>query len=343
MRKRWLILSCAALICGGAGWQIYSRVASQRKLAAVAQATQVRAERGDAQAQYELAMMYLRGEGVPKDVGTAQKWIRSAAKQGLAKADSVLGSWCLYGVGLPQNDSEAFQLYRSAAEKGDAAGEYGVGYMYRNGRGAAKNIDEANDWTRKSAEHGYAIAQSELGYMYSKGQGVPQDYSKSAYWYRKAAEQGLAKAQSAIGYLEIYGYGIQRNRIEANIWFHKAAAQGDAYAKDTLSLIWLGMSGFDLAIVGVQLLSGTMLLAGDFMSRGWRSPIRSGRAMWAGILCVISGGASWFGFTSLLVWSSVHIVILFRIFKLLLDLVLVIFLIAVLRGDRTERSESSPR
>ena len=47
---------------------------------------QVLAEQGNAPAQYNLGLMYARGEGVPQDYTEAVKWFRLAAEQGNAKA-----------------------------------------------------------------------------------------------------------------------------------------------------------------------------------------------------------------------------------------------------------------
>jgi len=44
------------------------------------------AERGDAEAQYELGLMYANGRGVPEDFMKALEWVRKAAVQGHAEA-----------------------------------------------------------------------------------------------------------------------------------------------------------------------------------------------------------------------------------------------------------------
>ena len=49
------------------------------------------AERGDAESQLYLGVMYLFGKGVPKDDGQAIIWWRKAAEQGLAEAQVQLG------------------------------------------------------------------------------------------------------------------------------------------------------------------------------------------------------------------------------------------------------------
>ena len=48
--------------------------------------TRVKAEQGNATAQYDLGVMYIDGEGVLKDHAEAVAWFRKAAEQGLSNA-----------------------------------------------------------------------------------------------------------------------------------------------------------------------------------------------------------------------------------------------------------------
>ena len=49
------------------------------------------ADQGDATAQYDLGLMYAKGQGVPQDYAEAVKWFRKAADQGDASAQYNLG------------------------------------------------------------------------------------------------------------------------------------------------------------------------------------------------------------------------------------------------------------
>ena len=49
------------------------------------------AEQGNAIAQYNLGVMYAKGQGVPKDYKLAVKWYRKSAEQGDPSAQSNLG------------------------------------------------------------------------------------------------------------------------------------------------------------------------------------------------------------------------------------------------------------
>jgi TPR repeat protein len=59
------------------------------------------AEKGDAEAQYSLGLMYREGRGVPKDDVEAEDWFRKAAGQGFAKAQDSLAVMHRDGVVSP--------------------------------------------------------------------------------------------------------------------------------------------------------------------------------------------------------------------------------------------------
>src|SRR2546428_1690306 len=56
-----------------------------------------KAEKGDAQAQFDLGWMYDEGNGIEQDSSEATKWYRKAAERGLAMAQLNLGA--MYEIG----------------------------------------------------------------------------------------------------------------------------------------------------------------------------------------------------------------------------------------------------
>ena len=74
-------------------------------------ALRARAEAGDAEAQYDLGVMYASGEGVPQDYAEAVRWYRLAAEQGDAGAQSFLGAMYHDCIGVPQDYAEAVRWY----------------------------------------------------------------------------------------------------------------------------------------------------------------------------------------------------------------------------------------
>ena len=76
-----------------------------------------KAEKGDAQAQYALGLMYYNGEKVAKNYAEALKWFcRAAEENGHREAQLFLGGMYYEGIGTPQNYSEAVRWFRKSNE-----------------------------------------------------------------------------------------------------------------------------------------------------------------------------------------------------------------------------------
>lgn len=169
---------------------------------------QQRAESGDSDAQYDLAMRYWEGkEGAPKD------------------------------------DSKAFYWAKKAAEQGNAYAQSWVGYFYENAYGTARDFGEAAYWYRRSADQGNRFSQNNLGECYYYGRGVERSYEKAVLWYKKAADQEFPSACYNLGWCYENGEGVASNRSLAISYYRKAAASGNEDARQRLSKLGLSADG----------------------------------------------------------------------------------------------------
>ena len=121
-------------------------------------------EQGNAEAQFNLGVMYDNGEGVPQDDAEDVKWYRMAAQQGNARAQCNLGVKYDTGKGVPQDDAEAVKWFLKAAQQGNAT--------------AVNNLIAMGN-------RGNSIAQFNMGEICRDGLGVPQDNAEAAKWYRR--------------------------------------------------------------------------------------------------------------------------------------------------------------
>ena len=80
------------------------------------------AKQGNANAQFNLGLMYEKGQGVPQDYKTAVKWYRLAAEQGHANAQSNLGVKYAFGVGVLKDYVYAHMWGNIAATNGNKMG-----------------------------------------------------------------------------------------------------------------------------------------------------------------------------------------------------------------------------
>lgn len=112
------------------------------------------ADRGFAMAQYRLAKLYERGEGVPADLTIARQWTERAAGAGNRRAMHDLGVYFARGEGAPLDEAAAFRWFRQAAELGVADSQYNLGVLYQQGRGVNASASEALFWFMVAARQG---------------------------------------------------------------------------------------------------------------------------------------------------------------------------------------------
>jgi cell division septation protein DedD len=116
------------------------------------------ADKGDADAQFNMGQAYKLGRGAPADMKLAQSWYEKAAAQGHEQAQANLGL-----------------------------------ILFQNG-----NRTAALPWIRKAADRGDARAQYVLGTALFNGDGVPKDWPRAYAMMSSAAAQGLAPAKASL-------------------------------------------------------------------------------------------------------------------------------------------------
>jgi TPR repeat protein len=208
------ICADVAVVDGGqaSDAQTQSKPTATEKAASPAdqlKALRQKAEKGDAEAQYRLAVALRMGQGAPKDDAAAVKWYRAAADQGHAAAQNNLGWMYHSGYGVPQDDPQAVIWFRKAADQGDQDSQYNLGMMYLTGRGVKRDDVAAAGWFQKAAEQGDAGAQFTLGVVYERGLGVKADAVEAHVWYDLASTRSSGEMQKK--------YAAARDRIAATL------------------------------------------------------------------------------------------------------------------------------
>jgi len=208
------------------------------------------AEQGHPTAQYNLAVLYVNGQGVEPDTLQAQKWYERAYAQD-STFEPIIVDRPAYndfifskkkkgkkGDKINRKDKIQFEkalaTYRPRAEAGDPIAQYNLGVLYNEGMGTPRNYKEAHKWFSMAAKQGDPDAQNNLGIMYYEGQGVGKNYSLAFHWYNLAAEQGHYAAQYNLGIMYEQGIGTQKNRAKAKQCFILSANLGYPPAKQRL-------------------------------------------------------------------------------------------------------------
>jgi uncharacterized protein len=133
----------------------------------------VLANKGDAEAQYHVGMMYNNGLGTQHDPRQAFEWFQKSAA-----SDDPLGAYklgCYYAgqfAGVVNPDPEqALKYKRVAATAGYSLAQHDVAAIYSR-RG---NFEEAVKWLKLAAEQGLDMSFYGLYRSYDEGKGVPRD------------------------------------------------------------------------------------------------------------------------------------------------------------------------
>jgi TPR repeat protein len=158
---------------------------------------------GSFKAQYRLGLLYFTGKKVPLDKVKAKHWLTKAAAEG--DSDSIEMLAILSGV---NNDERDKQFLR--AETAHASGDYS---------------QSAQIW-QQLADKDDVISRTRLAWLYEKGLGVERNLKHAAVLCRQSAENGDADAQYALAVMLRTGKGQVKNLKESQLWLQKSAAQG---------------------------------------------------------------------------------------------------------------------
>lgn len=198
-----------------------------------------KSKEGNADAQFELARIYLRGsDGVRKDTSRSMELMKAAADQGHAEAMGGVGYFYASGTAVTKDDTLALEWFRKGAEAGGAKAQLNLGKMLAEGKGTEKNELEGRKWIKTAADQGQvdsAFAMGQILYFGDLGQEV--DY-KAAYPYLLiAAEAGHPDAQNIIAVMLEHAQGVDMDATGAEEWYRKAAKQGHSKAQSSLGRI----------------------------------------------------------------------------------------------------------
>jgi localization factor PodJL len=104
------------------------------------------ADAGSVAAQNELAGMYERGEGVPRDLAQARRLTERAAAAGSRRAQHNLGVYYTEGEAAARDYNRAQESFTAAARRGNTDSQYNLGAMAEQGLGREASRADAAYW-----------------------------------------------------------------------------------------------------------------------------------------------------------------------------------------------------
>jgi len=152
---------------------------------------------GYAPAQYQMAMIYKHGYGVPKDPMKAIELLELAAKQNDSDAQFELALIYSEGKLVKKDLVKSYELTRQSATKGLASAQFNLAVMLSNGTGVAQDNYQAARWYKNAANQNYGLAQYNLALLYSEGKGIEKSTEMSLVWNTIATWNGYPDANAS--------------------------------------------------------------------------------------------------------------------------------------------------
>lgn len=118
------------------------------------------AEKGDANAAFNLGQAYRLGRGVSQNLNKAMQYYEQSAKLGHVSAQGNLGTLLYFSAPPVQNRKKAIEWWHTAAQNGDSRAQYMLGILYFNGDDVGKDYAKAYAYTSLSRDSGLAEAKS---------------------------------------------------------------------------------------------------------------------------------------------------------------------------------------
>jgi TPR repeat protein len=133
------------------------------------------------------------------DAATVKEW-REAAEQGDAEAQYNLGLMYGKGDGVAENDVEAVKWYRKSAKQGNAGAQYNLGFMYYSGEGVVQNYVAAHMWWNLAGAQGIELARKNVEILVEKmtKEQIAEAQKMASEWQAKHSSELLHTAQAVI-------------------------------------------------------------------------------------------------------------------------------------------------
>lgn len=196
------------------------------------------ANQGNADAQYNLGMLYYTGKGIAQNKVLAFIWFDTASNAGHRLAQNKLGYMYEKGevVGT-QDQVKAFKEFLKSAVQNYDLAQLNLGMKYNNNI-KEESLKRALFWYQKAADNGNTAAMNNLANMYYAGQTIPKDHEKAYNLYFKAAKRGDAVAQFNISMMYYNGEYVKQSDKETLSWLTLAAKAGLAIAQVRLGTFY---------------------------------------------------------------------------------------------------------
>lgn len=192
---------------------------------------------GDREAQFEIAQLLERSDGIPRDYRAAGEWYGKSAEQGYVPAALKLNAWRHEGRDIPADEAKIAAALGPEADKGDPDAMRALADMEIYGRGLARSAERGLALLRRAIRAGSAAAAEDLAQLHLDGApGIDKNPSEGFHWMAESGRRGNVSAMASLGSIYLrHPDASLHDPVEGYRWLMRAALLDDPAALEMLS------------------------------------------------------------------------------------------------------------
>jgi TPR repeat protein/predicted nucleic acid-binding Zn ribbon protein/DNA-directed RNA polymerase subunit RPC12/RpoP len=199
----------------------------------------IRANKGDRDAQFELANALCSSTGTVHDAHQAFQFYLKAADGGHGDAQGTVMK-ALMGAWRPETNAPVIWAWlREEAEGGNSEACYQLGLLYNMSEAFGIDQKAAVPWFKKASDGGHQEAMFTMAKFYYAGELVATNRGESARLLALVDPKRLPRAPEVLGLMTLAGDGVAKDIPKGILLLETAATNGRAQAATTLGRIYL--------------------------------------------------------------------------------------------------------
>lgn len=202
------------------------------------------AKRGDATSQFNLAILYSRGEGAAVNHSSAFKWYERAARGGNVEAMYFLGAYYQQGLAISRNIKKAIYWLDRAYKKGHKGASRALAIL-QIVQPFSKELSSGKYQRLVSKFEGDKEPQvlNLLAHRYFYGISVGQNLPKALTYFQESSELNVIDSYKILGFMYGYGVGTNVNQESSMEYYQKSADYGNSYSLGKMGDYYLKEAG----------------------------------------------------------------------------------------------------
>ncbi len=136
-------------------------------------------EQNDPQAMHELAIIYLKGEGIAKNINKAHELFQKASELGNNESTYLLAKLYLSKKTHFYDEKKAYNTFVDAANKNHAKSQFMIARLFLMGEIVDKDYEKAMYYFVLASKQKEYEANCYIAYMYASGTGVFPNFGRA--------------------------------------------------------------------------------------------------------------------------------------------------------------------